>query len=78
MHLFCHNLHDESNYITVCGNTFKHSSLPFLVQPLPLSGPIQQDKLYFSYFFQKTGFDILCNGIGDNLHVISKPVIWEK
>ena len=31
---------------------------------------------YFSYFSQKTEFDISCNG--DSLHEMSIPVFWEK
>ena len=30
--------------------------------------------VFFSYFSQKTGFDI---SLGDNLHAISKPIFWE-
>ena len=48
---------------------------------------------YFSYFFQKTGFDSSCKlspkenriwhfmqivSLGDNLHEMSNPVFWEK
>ena len=34
----------------------------------------------FSYFSQKTGFDISCklSPLGDNLHELSNSVFWEK
>ena len=31
---------------------------------------------YFSYFSQKTGFDILCKG--NSLHEVSNPIFYEK
>ena len=31
----------------------------------------------FSYFSQKTSFDIF-QANGDNLHEMSKPIFWEK
>ena len=40
----------------------------------------QQTNDIFSYFSQKTGFDISCklSPNGDNLHEISNPVFWGK
>ena len=52
---------------------------PLLFQFLPFSGQNSADnnKLIFSYFSKKIGFDISCKFnvfLEDNLHEISKPI----
>ena len=33
--------------------------------------------IFFSIFYQKTGFVISCK-LGDNFHEMSKPIFWKK
>ena len=39
----------------------------------------QLSEILFSYFSQKTGFDISCRlSSGDNLHEMANPIFWKK
>ena len=40
---------------------------------------VKFNRRHFDFFFLKTGFDISCKvSPGDNLHELSKPILWEN